>query len=313
MMDRFDILVVGELNVDLILNQLPSLPEKGKEILAKEMTLTLGSSSAIFASNASILGNKVAFLGKIGDDSFGDLVVESLEQKKVNTEFIIKSATEKTGVTIVLNYGEDRAMVTYPGAMEAMTLDDIHEDVMLKARHMHVSSIYLQPSIKNDIVKLFEKAKSLGLTTSLDMQWDPEEKWDIDVKRLLPLVDVFLPNETELLALTGQKDIESAILNIKPYINILAIKMGNKGSRGIEGGKDILKSPYLNDKVVDAIGAGDSFNSGFITKYLAGESLESCLSYGNLAGAVNTTASGGASAFVSLKEFRKVASVRFGA
>lgn len=312
MMERFEILVVGELNVDLILNGLPSLPKEGKEILAKEMTLTLGSSSAIFASNASVLGNKVAFLGKIGDDSFGDLVLESLEKKKVNTEFIIKSATEKTGATIVLNYGEDRAMVTHPGAMETMTMADIHEDVLVRARHMHVSSIYLQPGIKKDLTALFKKAKGLGLTTSLDMQWDPEEKWDIDVKTLLPLVDVFLPNETELLALTAQKDIDRAISMVKPYVNMLVIKMGNKGSRGIEGGNDITKPPYLNDNVVDAIGAGDSFNSGFITRYLAGEPLEECLRYGNLAGAVNTTAAGGTGAFGSLKEFRKTAREHFG-
>jgi len=312
MMDRFDILVVGELNVDLILNRLPSLPEEGKEILAKEMTLTLGSSSAIFASNASTLGNKVAFIGKIGNDSFGDLVVDSLEKKKVNTQLIIKSSSEKTGATIVLNYGENRAMVTHPGAMETMTLADIHEDVMVKARHMHVSSIYLQPGIKNDIVKLFKKAKSLGLTTSLDMQWDPEEKWDIDVEKLLPLVDVFLPNETELLLLTKQTNLDDAISTIKPYINTLAVKMGSAGSRGVVGDKDILKAPYLNNKVVDAIGAGDSFNAGFITKFLTGEPLEECLRYGNLAGAVNTTAAGGTGAFGSLKEFRVAAREHLG-
>ncbi len=312
MMDRFDILVVGELNVDLILNQLPCFPEKGKEILAKEMTLTLGSSSAIFASNASVLGNKVAFLGKVGNDNFGDLVIESLKKKNVNTDFIIKSSKEKTGATIVLNYNEDRAMVTYSGAMETLTLEDVNENVLVRAGHMHVSSVFLQPGIKKDIVALFQKAKSLGLSTSLDMQWDPEEKWDIDIKSLLPLVDVFLPNETELLALTGQKDIERAISVVKPYVNILVIKMGNKGSRGIEGDNDISKPPYINKKVVDAIGAGDSFNSGFITKYLAGKQLDECLSYGNLAGAVNTTAAGGTGAFMSLKEFRNTARVHFG-
>ncbi len=312
MMERFEILVVGELNVDLILNGLPSLPEEGKEILANEMTLTLGSSSAIFASNASVLGNKVAFLGKIGNDSFGELVIESLENKKVNTGLIIKSEKEKTGATIVLNYGENRAMVTHPGAMETMTLADIHEDMLVRARHLHVSSIYLQPGIKKDLTALFTMAKGLGLTTSLDMQWDPEEKWDIDVKNLLPLVDVFLPNEAELLALTAQKDIDSAISMLKPYVNSLIIKMGNKGSRGVERERDITAPPYLNDKVIDAIGAGDSFNSGFITRYLEGEPLEECLRYGNLAGAVNTTAAGGTGAFTSLKAFRKTARKHFG-
>lgn len=311
MMERFDILVVGELNIDLILNRLPSLPQEGKEILAKDMTLTLGSSSAIFASNAAVMGNKVAFLGKIGNDSFGDLVIDSLEKKKVNTQYIIRSHNETTGATIVLNYGEDRAMVTFSGAMETMTTDDVKEDLLVRARHLHVSSIYLQPGIKKDIVKLFAKAKNLGLTTSLDMQWDPEEKWELDIENLLPLVDVFLPNEKELLALTDKPNIDDAIETVKPYINVLALKMGNKGSRGVDNKKDILVTPYLNEKVVDAIGAGDSFNAGFITKYLAGAPLVESLKYGNLAGAVNTTAAGGTGAFMSLKNFRKIAEEKF--
>ncbi len=311
-MERYDILVVGELNVDLILNRLPSLPVEGKEILAEDMTLTLGSSSAIFASNAAVLGNKVAFLGKVGNDSFADLVITSLQNKGVNTNHIIKSKSEQTGATIVLNYGEDRAMVTYAGAMETLSVSDISEDVLIKARHLHVSSIFLQPALKQGLISLFSKAKNLGLTTSIDMQWDPDEKWEVDLEKLLPLTDVFLPNEAELLALTSTKNIDDAIETVRPYINTLALKMGNKGSRGVQGNEDVFVKPWLNKNVVDAIGAGDSFNAGFITKYLEGFSLNECLKYGNLAGAVNTTGAGGTGAFVSLKEFRKTALDRFG-
>ena len=311
-MERYDILVVGELNVDLILNRLPSLPVEGKEILAEDMTLTLGSSSAIFASNAAVLGNKVAFLGKVGNDSFADLVITSLQNKGVNTNHIIKSKSEQTGATIVLNYGEERAMVTYAGAMETMSVNDINEDVLLKARHLHVSSIFLQPVLKEGLITLFTKAKNLGLSTSLDMQWDPDEKWEVDLEKLLPLTDVFLPNEAELLALTSTKNINDAIEIVRPFINILALKMGNKGSRGVSRDEDIFVEPMLNKEVEDAIGAGDSFNAGFITKYLEGESLKTCLKYGNLAGAVNTTGAGGTGAFVSLKEFRKTALDKFG-
>ena len=300
---KFDILVIGELNVDLILNGLPSLPVEGKEILADKMTLTLGSSSAIFASNASTLGNKVAFLGKTGNDIFGDLVFNSLNDKKVDTRFIIRSSSEKTGATIVLNYNEDRAMVTYTGAMETLTIKDIDEKQLLQARHMHVSSVFLQPGIKKDIIALFKMAKNSGLTTSLDIQWDPNEKWDIDFETLLPLVDVFLPNETELRALTGENNLDKAINKIKPFINTMALKMGNKGSRGITKEKDITAKPFLNNKVIDAIGAGDTFNAGFITKFLNGEPLEECLRFGNLTGAVNTTAAGGTGAYTSIEDF----------
>ncbi len=309
---EFDILVIGELNVDLILNGLPSLPVEGKEILADQMTLTLGSSSAIFASNASILGNRVAFLGKTGTDMFGDLVFNSLKNKKVDTRFIIRSSSEKTGATIVLNYNEDRAMVTHAGAMETLSINDIDEKQLLQARHMHVSSVFLQPGIKKDIVGLFKMAKKSGLTTSLDIQWDPDEKWDIDFETLLPLVDVFLPNETELKALTGESELEKAIEKLKPFINTMALKMGNKGSRGITKEIDITAKPFLNKEVVDAIGAGDTFNAGFITEFLNGKPMEECLHFGNLTGAVNTTAAGGTGAYTSIEDFKNRAQHYFG-
>lgn len=79
---KFDVIVIGELNVDLILNQIHSFPEIGKEKFADTMTLTLGSSAAIFASNLSVLGMKVAFIGMVGNDVFGRFCKEELEKKE---------------------------------------------------------------------------------------------------------------------------------------------------------------------------------------------------------------------------------------
>jgi sugar/nucleoside kinase (ribokinase family) len=203
-------------------------------------------------------------------------------------------------------------MVTYPGAMETLKPEDINENWLSKAGHMHLSSVFLQPALKKEIVSIFKMAKNLGLTTSLDVQWDPAEKWDLNMKELLPLVDVFLPNETELRALTGEQDMDKAIESVKPLINTMAIKMGNKGSRGVTKETDITIKPFLNKKVVDAIGAGDSFNAGFITGFLAGKPLPGCLEYGNLTGAVSTTAAGGTGAFDSLEGFRQKTGKVFG-
>jgi len=308
---KFEVLVVGELNVDIILNGMDSMPSMGTEILADEMTVTLGSSSAILASNISTLGVKTAFLGKVGQDDFGKLVLDTLAGKKVDTGFIFRSADKKTGATIVLNYDNDRAMVTYPGAMEDLTVEDIMMAHLETAGHLHVSSVFLQPGIKKNIVSLFEKAKKAGMTTSLDVQWDPEEKWDIDFAGLLPLVDVFLPNETELLAITGETTIDRAIKQIAPFANTIALKMGAKGSLGVHGKERWEQPPFLNEQVVDAIGAGDSFNAGFISAFIRGGSLQECLRKGNICGAVNTTTAGGTGAFVSLKSVRETAKNKF--
>lgn len=309
--ENFDVIVIGELNVDLILNQIDSLPEIGKEILASKMDLVLGSSSAIFASNLSSLGAKVSFLGKIGTDSFGDLVIDSLKYKGVNTDLIIREEDLRTGVTVVLNYGEDRAMVTHPGAMEHLSIDDITVEKLQKSKHVHISSIFLQPNLKKHIYEIFQLAKDEGLATSLDAQWDPAEKWDLDLKKLLPLVDVFLPNEQELLNLAKEDELEKAINKIAVFGNTIAIKRGSEGSICWNEGNQNEVPAYLNENVVDAIGAGDSFNAGFIFKYISGADLNDCQKFGNLIGAINTTRAGGTAAFTNYLQVIELAKEKF--
>jgi len=306
-----DVLVVGELNVDLILDKIEKFPEVGKEVIAKNMTLTLGSSSAIFASNISSLGAKTAFLGKIGNDKFGEIVLESLQKSKVNTLLIKIDQQLGTGATIVLNVGEDRANTTYPGAMDFLTVDDIDDSDLKKARHLHFSSYFLQPGMWGRLGDLFKRAKLLGLTTSFDMQWDPNEMWDLDIEGVLPYVDVFLPNEKELMFLTKKDNLFAAIDWIKKYTNILVVKRGNEGSMVHYQDQLTDLPPFLNTQVVDAIGAGDSFNAGFIYKFINGCSIADCQKFGNLTGAVSTTEAGGTAAFSDYERFRKTAKERF--
>ncbi|MCF6269954.1 MAG: carbohydrate kinase family protein [Melioribacteraceae bacterium] len=308
---KYDVIVVGELNVDLILNKIDSFPEMGKEKLAQKMDLVLGSSSAIFASNLSSLGAKISFLGKVGDDSFGKLCVASLENKGVDTSNIIIDKKLKTGATIVLNYNNDRAMVTHPGSMEHLRTDEITEDKLKEAKHLHLSSPFLQPGLKNNLVNIFTKAKNLGLTTSLDTQWDPNEKWDLDLEELLPFVDVFLPNVQELILLTSEESIEAALNKIEKYANTVVVKMSEKGSLSMTNGERREVKAFLNTIVVDAIGAGDSFNAGFISKYIQGASIVECQTFGNLTGALNTTSTGGTSAFENIEKIKRVAEEKF--
>ncbi|TFG95909.1 MAG: carbohydrate kinase family protein [Calditrichales bacterium] len=307
-----DIVVVGELNVDIILNQIDGFAEVGKEKLANEMTLTLGGSSAIIASNLSSLGSRVSFLGKIGKDVFADLIIKALESNGVLTNMVIQDPILKTGATVILNYDEDRAMVTHTGAMAHLTIADISEEKLCGARHMHFSSYFLQPGLKKDIGEMFKMARSLGLTTSLDAQWDPNEKWDLDLESVLPYVNVFLPNKVELLYLTGKKSVDAAFDYLADFANIVVVKMGNEGSLSFSGGKKHIQKAFLNKNVVDAIGAGDSFNAGFIHQFIRGFSVEKCQEFGNLTGAVSTTAAGGTQVFADYQEFIRVAKDRFG-
>ncbi|MBA7545198.1 Ribokinase [subsurface metagenome] len=308
---KFDVLVVGELNVDLILNGIESFPVVGKEVIAKEMTQTLGSSSAIFANNLCVLGAKVTFLGKIGLDSFSAQVTNSLKRSGVDLSNIIKTPLFSTGLTVAMNYGNDRAMVTYLGAMNDFKIQDITDDVLKSTSHMHLSSIFLQEGLKPDVVEVFRRAKALGLTTSFDPQWDPQEKWDIDLKKLLPYVDVFLPNVAEIKQLTSSLTIEDALQSIKPYCNIVVIKNGVEGATMWDKTKRVVQKAFLNSNIKDAIGAGDSFNSGFIYKYTSRKPLNDCLEFAALIGAINTTESGGTTAFISFDKIKDIALEKF--
>jgi sugar/nucleoside kinase (ribokinase family) len=309
--NKIDVIVIGELNVDIILNEIESFPVIGKEIIANTMSVTLGSSSAIFASNLSSLGSHVAFIGKVGEDNFAQVVLAALERKNVDTSHIIKSTLLSTGATIVLNYDQDRANITYPGAMNDLRLEDIDFGFLSRARHMHFSSCFLQPGIRNDLSTLFRRAKELGLTTSFDTQWDPEEKWDLPLEKLLPYVDVFLPNKQEFKFLTQSNTIEEGIQKLQHYAHYIVIKNGIDGAMAWDG-KDLIPQPaFKNDRVVDCIGAGDSFNAGFIKDFINKKPLKKCLEAGALAGAINTTRAGGTDAFENQDTIREIARERF--
>ena len=312
MKKEFDVIVVGELNIDLILDEIESFPEIGKEVLANRMTLTLGSSSAIFASNISSLGARVAFIGRIGKDKFGEVVLENLKKSQVDVSMIKEDAEVGTGATVVLNVLEDRANTTYPGAMDLLTMKDISEDNLSRAKHLHFSSYFMQPGLRKDIGRLFRTAQNLGLTTSFDMQWDPREEWDLDFEEILPHVNVFLPNEKELMFLSGKNRLNEAINFIKKYTDILVIKRGNQGSMVCYRDEILDRPAFINQNVVDAIGAGDSFNAGFIYKFIKGIPIPECQEFANLTGAVSTLAAGGTAAFKNYEEFKKKARNSFG-
>lgn len=311
MAKKIGVLVVGELNVDLILNQLEKFPEVGKEVIARKMLFTLGSSSAIFASNLSVLGTSVSFCGRVGRDSFANKIIADLALKEVDINNIIRSNTSDTGISVAFNFDEDRAMVTYPGAMEELEESHITDAMLQSAAHLHVSSVFLQPALKPGLVKLFARAKKMGLTVSFDPQWDPAEQWDCDWKNLLPNTDVFLPNNQEIKNITGKPTLEEAIDVFKNFSNIIAVKDGINGAVIWAGNKYVKQAAYLSEHIADAIGAGDSFNAGFIHKFLQNKTVGECAEFGAICGAVNTTRSGGTAAFADYDSVKRIALQKF--
>lgn len=300
---RYDILVVGEINPDLILqgNAHPTFGQVEKRV--NEAILTVGSSSAIFACAASRLGLRVDFVGKCGDDVFGHFMIAEMERRGVDTSHIVRTPHLRTGLSVILSEGADRAILTFTGAMTALSTEEIHEDRLLQATHLHVSSYFLQDALRPGLPRLFKRAREMGLTVSLDTNYDPSERWE-GVRSLLPLVNVFLPNVQEACALTGKEDpVEAAKTLVEWGAEFVVVKMGTQGALGIHEGK-LEAVPALKVETVDTTGAGDNFDAGFIYGFLKRWNLRDSLKLGAVCGALSTRAIGGVEAQVTLEEAR---------
>ncbi|MCH8494206.1 MAG: carbohydrate kinase family protein [Balneolales bacterium] len=298
----YDILVAGELNMDLILDQVNNLPDLEKEVICDGMNLTIGSSSAIMALNAAALGLNIRFVGRIGDDIFGKRCIEALHDRNIDTRFIQTTPGVQTGLTCIFTQSHKRGMITYPGAMEYLTILDLPDELLKSAQHLHISSFYLQKGLRPDVEKIFEKAKNLGLTTSFDTNFDPEEKWGDDVIDILRNVDIFFPNDTEAMAISKTNTVEDALQKLSKYSKLVVATCGSKGIRG-QSENSFYHADGLKVESKDAIGAGDTFNSGFLSKFLKSDSIENCIKAGIHASAYSTCYSGGTTGFDYPTEF----------
>lgn len=291
----FDCLVAGEANVDLLVDGVVKL-ELGKEKLATGMDLVLGGSSAITAFNLARLGASVSFTGVIGQDSFGKFVEEKLLSAPVDLSGLRRTARERTGVTIWHSKDGRRAGVTYAGTIAMLRARDITEQQLKAARHLHVGAYFLLKQLHPGAPALFAKARKLGLTTSVDCNYDPAEQWDSNLRAVLQNTDIFFPNQQEALKLTGLRKPEAAALELSKLARVVVVKLGAQGAVVANQGRSFLV-PAVPVQVVDTTGAGDSFNAGFLSKFLRGAKLEACARAGAQAGARNVRKIGGIAAF----------------
>jgi sugar/nucleoside kinase (ribokinase family) len=286
----FDVLVAGEINPDLILSG-DVEPSFGQvEKLVDSAELTIGSSSAIFACGAARLGLKVALIGKCGDDVFGRFMLAEMKKRNVEIENVIIVPGGSTGLSVILNRDTDRAILTHLGLIPALKTEDIPDGLLRQSQEA------LQPGLPG----LFERARSFGLTTSLDTNYDPSDKWQ-GFDDLLSQTNLFLPNEAEACSLARAETAELAVDRLSEKVETLAVKLGAEGALGVDRHRKARAASIPVD-VVDTVGAGDSFDAGFIYGYLQGWSIEKTLRTATICGALSTRAAGGTTAQAELSE-----------
>jgi sugar/nucleoside kinase (ribokinase family) len=293
------VLVIGELNVDLIVTGLPSLPALGQELTCTGFSRALGSSSAIFSRALAGLGAKVDFMGKVGDDDNGHFMVAQLQEVGIGTRGVIVDPAVQTGVTISLTYPEEKAQVTFLGSIADCHLSDLNLDILGDYTHLHMASMYLQTALRPAFPELMRSARELGLTTSLDPGWDPAERWNGVLFEVLSSLDILFVNEHEVKAIGKSASVKQASMALAQQVNLVVARLGAEGAL-IADRDGVLEARAFPVEVVDTTGAGDSFNAGFIYRYVVEDrSKMESLRFANACGALAVTRVGGASSVPS--------------
>jgi len=281
-MYKHDVLAIGELNVDLIMAGLATPPTLGQEVFGDSLSLVLGSSTAIAACAMSSLGLGVAFYGKNGTDPYGQVVTDFLNQYSIDTEFVQVGRDIRTGITIALSCGYDRALCTYNGdSIDGFTAREVPCAAIKTARHIHVGSFFLQPKIRDGLAELFARAQSYGITTSLDAGWDETVNFDYGIRDVLKHTDFFFPNETEAINITKCKTVPEAAQELARHCKTAVVKCGEKGAYLVSGGTVLEGKPYPTTPI-DTTGAGDLYAAGFLYGMLNSANLPVCGEIGSM-------------------------------
>ena len=300
------VLVVGDANVDLVLRG-DVVPRFGQaEQLLDSADLTLGSSAGIVAHGLARLGIPTAIAATVGDDEFGRLTRGWLSAAGVDISPLGVHPTLPTGLSVILSASADRSILTLLGSIPTLTGDAVLAAVR-GASHVHFASYFLLPELSGQLPIVLQSLRARGITTSLDTNWDPAEKW-VGLAAVLPLVDVLLPNLEELRAIAGSlgvlggsdEDLARRLAGLGPRV---VVKAGRAGGWSVTADSPIVRAAGLVLDARDTTGAGDSFDAGYLAAMASGVQSEAeRLRWATVAGSLSTRAAGGTPAQATLSE-----------
>lgn len=303
------VLVVGDANVDLVLTG-DVVPRFGQaEQLLDAASLVLGGSASIAASGLAKLGVPTSIAAVVGDDDFGRFQLAALADAGVITDDVLVDPVEPTGISVHLTVPGDRAILTLAGSMPLLSADLVVAAVERGAcTHVHFASYFLLPKLAEAMPALLRDLRARGITTSLDTNWDPSERW-AGVDDLIPLVDMLLPNEAELLAIGGVAGDDTDAVAVARALAArgprVIVKAGADGGWSVGADGTLTSAPGLTVDVVDATGAGDGFDAGYLAALAHGVSDEATrLRWATVAGSLSVRAAGGTAGQATLAELR---------
>ncbi len=284
-MTRYDVLLLGDLNVDVVL-RVDRLPEPGEDVQATDFKIRPGGVGYNTSVALHELGLTPYLIGGVGDDFFGRYVVEEMIRRGLDVRGVKVISGVRTGVVsvLVLPTGE-RAMVSFRGANKYVTVSVQDLDVLSYVRHVHVSGyMLLNDDEGRTCVDLLSEAGKRGIPRSIDLGGAAFSGLDRTII-VRGLVEYLFLNKKELESMTGLEVLDGGSevhQLIKPSVTI--VKLGEEGSVAFTGG-EVLRQGAYRVRAVDCTGAGDAFNAGFIYGMLTGPDLRRALMIANALGA----------------------------
>ena len=298
---EFDVVSLGIIVADVLARPVDTMPELGKTVLVENMAFHLGGLAAATSRVLGKLGAKVALIGSVGTDAFGDFVLETLRGSGVNTESVKRSTEANTSVTLVLvSTDGERSFFHYTGASDTVREEDVDFDIVEKARILHFGGPFFMKQLDGEpIARILARARSLGKLTSMDTAWDGRGRWLRLIEPSLEHLDIIHASLGEVRAITGKDEPEEIAQFLQSYgIKTVVIKMGGDGCY-IKGDGEVHHIEGLSVDVVDTTGAGDAFVGGFLYGISRNWSLLECGRFANAVGALTVTRIGGSEAVES--------------
>ncbi len=276
-----NIVVLGDLNLDVLVDEREMLAP-GMEVRDK-VAVRPGGSAGTFARIAAGLGAHVTFIGAVGTDLAGDLLVASLRRSGVDPQVI--RSDRPTGIIVAIHRADDRSMICSRGANDALRAEQVSPDAFRGAVHLHLSGYaFLSNAQRPAALASMARARTAGLTISVD---PPPSNLirDFGVRRFLDVVgsaDMMFPNEGEGRLLTGYKTHQDVVRCLSELYPRGALTLGAAGAFAWDGRTVHRASPKAR-LPVDPTGAGDAFAAGFVVALLKDQTIQVALDHGIVA------------------------------
>lgn len=301
---RVDVVSLGLACADVMVKPVTTLPEKGTLGLVPTLELHLGGLAAATATVLSKLGARVAFLGMVGEDGFGDFIVSTLDSAGVDTESVVRSPEASTPATVVMidDRGE-RTFLHHSGTAALFSDSAIDDNAFDDASWVHWGGPAVTPGLDGEPAgRILKRAKQSGCTTSLDTCYDGAGKWFQRIEAALPHTDYVMSSLEEARAYTGCESKEDiAEFFLKHGAKGAMIKLGEEGIYASNGDGEFAVPAHRVD-VVDTTGAGDAACAGFIYAQLKDWSFEDSIRLATAVGGLTVQHMGGAEAVSSLED-----------